>query len=177
MDRLGDLRGRVFDEEQPLRGGVGFQQAGDHHSQGLGGGKRGRRHKGEHHRPHRVGRAGRRQPGCHPNHEDAGQVDKEGGRRGHRLPVERHAVGRLVDLPVLPLHLLQPAGAKAENLDIPQAIDALQHQGFHLPQPGAVPHAHSPARLYSRQGKHHADHQIHRQQYGSEQGLEPQRQP
>ena len=86
-------------------------------------------------------------------------------------------MGRLVDLPVLFPHLLQPAGAKAENLDIPQAVDALQHQGFHLPQPGAVPHAHSPARLYSRQGEHHADHQIHRQQYGSEQGLEPQRQP
>ena len=47
MGRLGDLRGRVLDEEQALCGGVGFQQAGDHHSQGLGGGKRGRRGLGQ----------------------------------------------------------------------------------------------------------------------------------
>ena len=86
-------------------------------------------------------------------------------------------MGGFVDLPVLFLHLRQAGRAKAEDLDVFQAVNALQHQGFQLPQPGAVAQPHATARFHGNQREHHADYQVHRQQYGGEQGVKPQRQP
>ena len=73
--------------------------------------------------------------------------------------------------------LRQAGRAKAEDLDVFQAVNTLQHQGFQLPQPGAVAQPHATARFHGNQREHHADYQVHRQQHGGEQGVKPQRQP
>ena len=86
-------------------------------------------------------------------------------------------MSRPVDLPVLRPNLFHPLGAKAKNLDVLQAVNALQHQGFHLPQPGAVAHSHAPSGFDGSQGEYYADDQVDRQQHSGKQRLEPQRQP
>ena len=173
---LGHLRARVSSsEKQALGGGIGFQQAGDHHGQRLGGGKGGRRDKGKQHRPHRswdvplaarVGGGGDNRE-CGPGRQR---------RWGTEETVCRWSVrpwaARLI-CPVLGLHLRQAAWAKSENLDVPQAVDALEHQGFQLAQPArgsAAPMR--PARFDGNQGEHHADDQIDREQNGGKQGVE-----
>ena len=86
-------------------------------------------------------------------------------------------MSRPVDFSVLLPHLFHPPGAEAKNLDVLQAVNAFQHQGFHLPQPGAVAHSHAPSGFDGSQREDYADDQVNRQQHGGKQRLEPQRQP
>ena len=90
--------------------------------------------------------------------------------------MKRQGMGLPVDLPVfLPDHLKPPV-AMPEYLDVLQAVYALQHQGFHFSQPGAVAHSHAPSGPYGDEGKDHADDEIHRKKHRRKQGIKRDRQ-
>ena len=75
-------------------------------------------------------RPGRTPP---PGSEIRARYTKKVGSGGDRLLVEGQPMGRAVDLPVLACRTCSMRrGPEPENLDVLQAVNALQHQGFHL---------------------------------------------
>ena len=165
MFALHDFRPGILDEEQPFRSRVGFQQAGDHRGQGLGGGEGSHGHKGQHNGSRRFADAGSRQIRSCRQNGDPCQIHEKGGCRQHRLLMQGEAVGRPVDGPVLLLYHGQPLLAEIENLDIPETVNAFQHQGFHLSQPLPVAGSDGAPRFHGDAGEHHADHQINGKQH------------
>ena len=161
---LGDGGRLVFDFKQAFRRSEGLQQARHHRDQRLSGGEGGGDDEGEYDHRRQVPGLRQRKPRRHEHDQYPRHIDEEVGHRLHELLVQGHAVGGPVDLAALIPQHLKPFRADAEDLDVLQAVDALEDQRFHFAQLPAIPRAHGAARPHRHQRHDDGYDDVHRKQ-------------
>ena len=147
MLRFPGLRFCIFNFKDTFCRRIALQQARHHKSQTESGGQRSRCRKGQGNGSHRmIDAAGCQHAGAHQN-QDSCQVHEKVREGCYGLAMQSQSQSRLIHLPIGLFHHLHAALSRAENLDIPNAVDTLQNLGFQISQLFPIAHADATASL------------------------------